>query len=60
MALILSATHLDDLKSPPGNLLHSLSGDRAGQHTIRVNDQFRICFRWLEGGATEIEFADYH
>ena len=60
IALVLAAAHLDDLKSPPGNRLHSLSGDRAGQHAVRVNDQFRICFRWLEGGATEIEFTDYH
>ena len=59
--LILNAVaDLDDLKSPPGNMLEALERDRAGQHSIRVNDQFRICFRWTEAGPEEVEFTDYH
>jgi len=54
------ATRLDDLRVPPGNKLHALSGDRAGQHAIRVNDQWRICFRFVEGDAYDVEFCDYH
>jgi len=48
------------LRSPPGNRLESLKGDRAGQYSIRVNDQFRICFVWTPEGATNVEFTDYH
>jgi proteic killer suppression protein len=55
-----AATSLQDLRSPPGNRLEGLKGDRAGQYSIRVNDQFRICFVWTPEGATEVEFADYH
>ena len=51
---------LDDLKLPPGNRLHALKGDRAGQHAISVNDQFRICFIWTPAGPTQLEFTDYH
>ena len=59
--LILNAVSaLDDLKSPPGNMLEALEGDRAGQRSIRVNDQFRICFRWTEAGPEDVEFTDYH
>jgi proteic killer suppression protein len=59
LAMLDAAQTLDDLKFPPGNKLHALSGDRAGQHAIRVNDQFRICFVWA-GGPAEVEFIDYH
>ncbi len=55
-----SATELKDLASPPGNRLESLRGDREGQHTIRINDQFRLCFRWEKGDAYDVEVADYH
>jgi toxin HigB-1 len=51
---------LDDLKVPPGNHLEALKGDRAGQYSIRVNDQWRICFRWTEAGAEDVEIVDYH
>ncbi len=54
-----SAT-LDDLRNPPGNRLEALKGDRAGQMSIRINDQWRICFRWAEGDATDVEITDYH
>jgi proteic killer suppression protein len=54
------AARLDDLRVPPGNRLEALKGDRAGQHSIRVNDQFRACFRWTEGGAEDVEIVDYH
>ncbi|AHJ63269.1 AAA family ATPase [Granulibacter bethesdensis] len=55
-----AATALDDLRSPPGNRLEMLSGDRAGQYSIRVNDQFRICFNWTEAGPENVEIVDYH
>ena len=55
-----SARHLDDLRSPPGNRLEHLIGDRAGQFSIRINDQYRICFRWLDGNAYDVEVVDYH
>jgi proteic killer suppression protein len=55
-----SAEELRDLASPPANRLEALKGDRAGQHSIRVNDQYRICFRWKSGDAFEVEIADYH
>lgn len=51
---------LDDLRVPPGNRLEALKGDRAGQHSIRVNDQFRICFRWTQAGPEDVEIVDYH
>lgn len=54
------ATRLDDLKVPPGNRLHALEGDRKGQHAIRVNDQWRICFNFHDGDAYDVEFCDYH
>ena len=54
------ATRLDDLKVPPGNRLHALEGDRVGQHSIAVNDQWRICFRFVDGDAYDVEFCDYH
>ncbi len=54
------AARLDDLRVPPGNRLEALKGDRAGQHSIRVNDQFRVCFRWTDAGAEDVEIVDYH
>lgn len=55
-----NAAVLDDLRSPPGNRLEALRGDRQGQHSIRINDQWRICFRWTEQGAEDVEIIDYH
>lgn len=55
-----AAARLEDLRSPPGNRLHALSGDRGGRHSISVNDQFRICFVWTDEGPAEVEFVDYH
>jgi len=55
-----AAVSLNDLRSPPGNRLEALKGDRAGQHSIRINDQWRICFRWGEDGAHDVEITDYH
>jgi toxin HigB-1 len=52
--------HLDDLRVPLGNRLEALKGDRKGQHSIRINDQYRICFRWHESDAHEVEIVDYH
>ena len=57
---INAATRLNDLRSPPGNRLEALSGDRVGQYSIRVNDQFRGCFRWKDGEAEDVEITDYH
>lgn len=54
------ATQLDDLKVPPGNRLESLAGDRRGQYSIRINMQFRVCFRWTAVGAEDVEIVDYH
>ncbi len=54
------ADRLGDLRVPPGNRLEALKGDRAGQHSIRVNDQFRVCFRWTDAGAEDVEIVDYH
>ncbi len=54
------AERLDDLRVPPGNRLEALKGSRAGQHSIRVNDQFRVCFRWAAAGAEDVEIVDYH
>lgn len=54
------ATHLDDLKVPPGNRLEPLAGDRLGQYSIRINKQFRLCFRWTAAGAEDVEIVDYH
>ncbi|HBF31477.1 type II toxin-antitoxin system RelE/ParE family toxin [Rhizobium sp.] len=55
-----NAAALDDLRAPPANRLEALKADRAGQHSIRVNDQFRLCFRWVDGNAEDVEFVDYH
>jgi proteic killer suppression protein len=55
-----AASRLDDLKIPRGNMLEALSHDRKGQHSIRINKQFRICFRWTSAGAEDVEIVDYH
>jgi toxin HigB-1 len=55
-----AAALLSDLRAPPGNRLEMLKGDRVGQHSIRVNDQFRICFIWTDEGPIDVEFTDYH
>ncbi len=60
LRLIDGATTVNDLRSPPGNRLEALAGNRSGQHSIRVNDQWRICFVWKNGHAFDVEFVDYH
>jgi proteic killer suppression protein len=55
-----NAVELEDLRIPPGNRLEVLEGDRRGQHSIRINDQWRICFVWKNGGAEDVEVVDYH
>lgn len=55
-----AAEALQDLKSPPGNQLESLAGDRSGQYSIRINQQWRLCFRWTDEGPAEVEIVDYH
>ena len=60
LAMIDQATQLGDLRAPPSNSLEALKGDRTGQHSIRVNDQWRICFVWQDGDAHDVEFCDYH
>ena len=59
LEMLVAASRLDDLKVPPGNRLEPLKGDRKGQYSIRINDQWRICFRWDEG-AKDVEIVDYH
>jgi proteic killer suppression protein len=54
------SNQLQDLRVPPGNRLKALHGDREGQHSIRINDQFRVCFRWTTAGAEDVEIVDYH
>ena len=54
------AENISDLRVPPGNRLEALKGDRKGQHSIRINDQYRICFRWTSAGASNVEIVDYH
>jgi len=60
LAMVHAATSLADLRVPPGNRLEMLAGDRKGQHSIRINDQWRLCFIWLEGDAYDVEITDYH
>lgn len=60
LAQLNAAQTLDFLRSPPGNRLEALKGDRAGQYSIRVNDQFRVCFTWSSLGPADVEIADYH
>ena len=58
--MLNNAVDLNDLRVPPGNRLETLSGDRDGQHSIRINEQWRICFVWSEGHARHVEIVDYH
>lgn len=60
LRLLDAAVTLDDLRVPPGNRLEALKGARKGQHSIRINDQWRICFVWKDGGADDVEVVDYH
>ncbi|MDP9634334.1 UNVERIFIED_ORG: proteic killer suppression protein [Ensifer adhaerens] len=60
LTILNSAAALDDLRSPPGNGLEALKGDREGQHSIRINDQWRICFVWTDAGIEGVEIVDYH
>ena len=60
LVILDAAESLDDLRSPPGNRLEKLKGNRAGLHSIRINDQWRICFRWQDGDAHDVELVDYH
>lgn len=60
LAMIAAAPTLDALRQPPGNRLEALKGDRAGQHSVRINDQWRICFVWRDGAAHDVEIVDYH
>ena len=60
LTLLDAAVSLDQLRIPPGNRLEALRGNRAGQHSIRINDRYRICFRWRDAGAIDVEIVDYH
>ena len=60
LRMLNSARSLDDLRIPPANRLESLKGARKGQHSIRINDQWRVCFVWVDGNADRVEIADYH
>jgi len=60
LAMLDAARRIEDLRSPPGNRLEALRGDRAGQHSLRINDQWRICFRWDGSDAHDVEIVDYH
>jgi len=60
LVMLDSVTEMGDLRVPPGNRLEALKGDRKGQHSIRVNDQWRICFKWKDGNSYDVEITDYH
>lgn len=60
LAQLNAAATLDFLRAPPGNRLELLKGNRAGQHSIRINDQWRVCFRWIDGQPCDVEICDYH
>ena len=60
LTMLNSAAVLDDLRIPPGNRLEALQGERKGQHSIRINDQWRVCFVWQDGHATQVQIVDYH
>lgn len=60
LAILNAALALDNLRIPPGNQLEALRGNRTGQHSIRINDQYRVCFEWQDGNAFAVEIVDYH
>lgn len=60
LTMLHAAVAIEDLKSPPSNCLEKLKKDRPGQHSIRINDQFRVCFKWTDAGAENVEITDYH
>jgi proteic killer suppression protein len=60
LAILNAAVALENVKVPPGNQLEALRGERAGQHSIRINDQYRVCFVWRDGNAFDVEIVDYH
>jgi proteic killer suppression protein len=60
LVILDAALALNDLRIPPGNRLEALKGDRKGQHSIRINDQWRVCFKWIDGDAYDVEITDYH
>lgn len=60
LLMLNAAPDLESLRIPPGNRLEALGGDRVGQHNIRINEQWRICFRWRDGNAFDVEITDYH
>ena len=60
LRMLDAAEKIVDLRAPPGNALEALKGDRKGQHSIRINDRWRICFRWRDGNAYDVEIVDYH
>ena len=60
LVMLHRSKNINDLRIPPGNMLEALSGKRKGQHSIRINRQWRICFRWASGNASNVEIADYH
>lgn len=60
LAILDAAPSLDSLRVPPGNRLEALRGDRVGQYSIRINDQWRVCFRWIDGEPHDVEICDYH
>lgn len=60
LSIMAFAESLDDLRAPPSNRLEKLRGDRTGQHSIRINDRYRICFRWVDRAAQDVEIVDYH
>ena len=60
LAMLDAASVLGDLKVPPGNRLEALLGDRKGQHSIRINDQWRVCFKWTNTGPADVEIVEYH
>jgi proteic killer suppression protein len=60
LRMVASAARIEDLRNPPGNRLETLVGDRTGQYSIRINDQWRLCFLWRDGDAYDVEVVDYH
>jgi proteic killer suppression protein len=60
LAILNAAVEIANLRVPPGNRLEALTKDRKGQHSIRINDQYRVCFRWLDGNSYDVEIVDYH